>query len=75
MKYRYKESPEQTASTQPFLVSLFDNPTLEWKDVIMLGIETFAGGIDAVSEVKFSRIPNFIISLQRRTRKTEQMFS
>lgn len=51
MKYRYKNSPEQIASAHPFLAALFDNPTLEWKDIIMLGLETFAGGIDAVSEV------------------------
>ncbi|XP_021914797.1 probable cytochrome P450 49a1 isoform X1 [Zootermopsis nevadensis] len=49
MKYRYKNSPEQIASAHPFLAALFDNPTLEWKDIIMLGLETFAGGIDATA--------------------------
>jgi hypothetical protein len=63
MKCRYKDNPEQIASTHPFLVTLFDNPTLEWKDIIMLGLETFAGGIDAVSEAKFTRILNPITSL------------
>jgi hypothetical protein len=75
MKCRYKDAHEQVASTHPFLVALFDNPTLEWKDVIMLGLETFAAGIDAVSEVRFTRILYPNTSLKRRTRKTEHILS
>jgi hypothetical protein len=52
MKCRYRNSPEQTASAHPFLAALFNNPTLDWKDIVMLGMETFLGGIDAVSKVK-----------------------
>jgi hypothetical protein len=70
MKHRFKESPEETAAAHPFLASLFDNPTLEWKDIVMLAMEIFAGGIEAVSEVTFTRIHterSFITSLQRET--------
>jgi hypothetical protein len=52
MKCKYRNSPEQTASAHPFLAAVFDNLTLEWKDIVMLGMETFLGGIDAVSKVK-----------------------
>ncbi|KAJ9594261.1 hypothetical protein L9F63_014317 [Diploptera punctata] len=46
---RYKQQPEQISMLHPFLTSLFDNPTLEWKDVVMLGMEVFLGGIDATA--------------------------
>lgn len=49
MKCRYMDSPEQIASAHPFLAAIFNNPTLEWKDIIMLGMETFLGGIDATA--------------------------
>jgi hypothetical protein len=70
MKSRYMDNPEKIASSHPFIAAIFDNPTLDWKDVIMLGMETFLGGIDAVSEVKFTKIFTeqiFITALCRRT--------
>lgn len=51
IKCEYRNNPEQTASAHPFLAAVFDNPTLEWKDIVMLGMETFLGGIDAVSNI------------------------
>jgi hypothetical protein len=66
------DSPEQIASAHPFIAAIFDNPTLEWKDIIMLGMETFLGGIDAVSEVKFTKVVTeqiFITALYRRTKE------
>jgi hypothetical protein len=71
MKCRYIDSPEQIASEHPFLAAIFNNPTLEWKDIVMLGMETFLGGIDAVSEVKFTKVlveQIFITVLCRRTK-------
>jgi hypothetical protein len=68
MKGRYMDNPEQIASVHPFIAAIFSNPTLEWKDIIMLGMETFLGGIDAVSEVKFTNVVKehiFIIVLYR----------
>jgi hypothetical protein len=48
------DSPEQIASAHHFLAAIFNTPTLEY--IIMLGMETFLGGIDAVSEVKFTKV-------------------
>jgi len=60
LKATYKENPQQVSVLHPFLTSLFDNPSLEWKDVVMLGMEVFLGGIDAVSIVIFL---NFCINV------------
>ncbi|XP_069692677.1 probable cytochrome P450 49a1 [Periplaneta americana] len=49
MKCKYNESPEQMEEVNPMLTSLFTNPTLEWKDVVMLVMELFLGGIDATA--------------------------
>ncbi|KAJ4431876.1 hypothetical protein ANN_20482 [Periplaneta americana] len=49
MKCKYNESPEQMEEVNPMLASLFTNPTLEWKDVVMLVMELFLGGIDATA--------------------------
>jgi hypothetical protein len=71
MKCRYLDSPGQIASAHPILVAIFNNPTLEWKDIVMLGMETFLGGIDAVSEVIFTNVlieQVFITTLYRRTK-------
>jgi len=51
IKCKYRNSPEQIASAHPFLAAVFCNPTLEWKDIVMLGMEAFLGGIDAVSKI------------------------
>ncbi|KAK4877717.1 hypothetical protein RN001_010223 [Aquatica leii] len=35
--------------TNPYMVSLIQNKNLKWEDVIMLSLEVFLGGIDAVA--------------------------
>ncbi|PSN54195.1 hypothetical protein C0J52_03559 [Blattella germanica] len=49
LKTRYKENPDEITTLHPFLRALFDNETLEWKDIVMLAMEVFLGGIDATA--------------------------
>lgn len=47
----YEEFNKGALIGQPFMESLFSNKSLSWDDVIMLVMEIFLGGIDAVSKI------------------------
>lgn len=48
----HEDFKKGTLTDQPFMDSLFSNTSLSWDDVIMLVMEIFLGGIDAVSKIK-----------------------
>lgn len=39
----------EKCESQPLMSALFSNSSLKWNDVLMLCMEIFLGGIDAVS--------------------------
>lgn len=43
------KDPSFFAETHPFLSSLFDNRNLSWDDKLVLAMEVFLGGIDALA--------------------------
>lgn len=47
----YEDFNKGVLTGQPFMDSLFSNKSLSWDDVIMLVMEIFLGGIDAVSNI------------------------
>ncbi|XP_063240685.1 probable cytochrome P450 49a1 [Bacillus rossius redtenbacheri] len=49
MKLKHERNPEEVKKMHPFMASLFENPTLNWDDVVMLAMEIFLGGIDATA--------------------------
>lgn len=49
MRRQYKENPKQFQEKQPYMNSLITNDHLSWDDKVMLAIEIFLGGMDAVA--------------------------
>jgi hypothetical protein len=45
----FKNSPEEFKKSNPFMYEIMQNEELNEQDVVMLAMETFIGGIDAVS--------------------------
>lgn len=46
---QHSKNPEELAENQPFMSNLLKNKNLSWDDVVMLAMETFFAGTDAVA--------------------------
>jgi hypothetical protein len=47
-KIKNQSNPEEWGKEQKFMSEIMNNTNLSWDDIVMLTLETFLGGIDAV---------------------------